>query len=281
MLVMIHVRKRGVRGRKLARNSRCAIAPSRFGAIRWWSRKSFKQKYRQHTRPSIDIDVPSSIDRRPEFGKRAYDLDGTRRFHWEENDEYGVYRDDQGHARDVDGHIIHVSKDNIRSLLERASRNEHNYLCLPEHASSFTQTKNEINEMFYGVCGAQKKNEGEVQMQLDGIYYPLNDIISWLTTFMEEMRQDIARIQKQRAAEATAPASIDRHLPSSIDDNPPHSNPMTSQPHSYTRAEIDQLVEEIYRTLETREEMLKRRCDDIYFPMDLTMSSLTSQIEAI
>ncbi|KAF2542963.1 hypothetical protein F2Q68_00030855 [Brassica cretica] len=29
----------------------------------------FKQKYRHHTRPSIDVDVPSSINRRPEFGK--------------------------------------------------------------------------------------------------------------------------------------------------------------------------------------------------------------------
>ncbi|KAF3582084.1 hypothetical protein DY000_02030531 [Brassica cretica] len=115
----------------------------------------FKHKFRHHTRPSID--APSSIDRRPEFGKRAsYDRDGTRRFHWEEKDEYGVYRDDQGHARDIDGHIIRVSKDDIRSLLERASRDEHSYLCLPEHARSFTQTKlvpeiytkDEINEMF-------------------------------------------------------------------------------------------------------------------------------------
>ena len=56
---------------------------------------------------------------------------------------------------------------------------------------------------------------------------------------------------------------------------------MKSQPDSYTKAEIDQLVEEIYRSLESVEEMLDRRCDDIYFPMDLTMSSLTSQIEAI
>ncbi|KAF2574513.1 hypothetical protein F2Q70_00004204 [Brassica cretica] len=112
---------------------------------------------RHPTRPSIDIDVPSSIDTRPEFGRRSYDRDGTRRSHWAEKDEYGVYRDDQGHARDVDGHIIRVSKDDIRSLLERASRDEHNYICLPEHASSFTQTKlvpeiytkDEINEMFY------------------------------------------------------------------------------------------------------------------------------------
>ncbi|WZZ87421.1 hypothetical protein YC2023_116000 [Brassica napus] len=33
-------------------------------------------------------------------------------------------------------------------------------------------------------------------MKLDGVYYPLNDSISWLTTCMEEMRQDIARIQR-------------------------------------------------------------------------------------
>ncbi|KAF3611521.1 hypothetical protein DY000_02048169 [Brassica cretica] len=163
----------------------------------------FRPKHRQHTRPSIDIGDPTSIDRHPGFGKRAYDRDGTRRFHWEENDEYGVYRDDHGHARDRDGHIIHVSKDDIRSLLERASMDEHNYLCLPEHARSFTQTKlvpeiytkDEINEMLFGVYRAQEKNEGNFQMKLDGVYNPLNDIISWLTTCMEEMRQDIAMIQ--------------------------------------------------------------------------------------
>uniref|UniRef100_A0A0D3E8U4 t-SNARE coiled-coil homology domain-containing protein n=1 Tax=Brassica oleracea var. oleracea TaxID=109376 RepID=A0A0D3E8U4_BRAOL len=118
-------------------------------------------------------------------------------------------------------------------------------------------------------------------MKLDGVYYTLNDSISWLTTCTEEMRQDIARIQVHRAAEATAPASIDRYLPTSIDDDLTHSNPLKSQPDPYTRAEIDQLVEDIYRTLESAEERLDRRCDDIYFPMDLTMSSLTSQIEAL
>ena len=41
----------------------------------------FKKKNRHHTRPSIDVDDPTSIDRRPDFGKRAYDRDGTRRFH--------------------------------------------------------------------------------------------------------------------------------------------------------------------------------------------------------
>ena len=56
---------------------------------------------------------------------------------------------------------------------------------------------------------------------------------------------------------------------------------MKSQPDFHTRAEIYQLVEEIYITMETTEERLDRRYDDIYFQMDLSMSALTSQIEAI
>ncbi|KAF2592740.1 hypothetical protein F2Q70_00043249 [Brassica cretica] len=106
---------------------------------------------------------------------------------------------------------------------------------------------------------------------------------------MEEMRQDIAIIQTQRAAKATTPASIDinlptsidRDIPTSIDDDPSPSNLMKSQPDSYTRAEIDQIVEEIYRTLGAVDERLDKRCDDIYFPWDITISSLTSQTEAM
>ncbi|KAF2571266.1 hypothetical protein F2Q70_00003220 [Brassica cretica] len=56
---------------------------------------------------------------------------------------------------------------------------------------------------------------------------------------------------------------------------------MKSQPDFHPRVEIDQLVEEIYRTLETTEERLDRICDDIYFPMDLNTSDLTSKIKAI
>ncbi|KAF3607276.1 hypothetical protein DY000_02048142 [Brassica cretica] len=151
----------------------------------------------------FDINMPPSIDRQSEFGRRAFDLFGARKFHWEDRDEYEIYRDDQGCARDMDGHIINVTKEEIRKLMERASRDEPSYICLPEHASLFTQTKlvleiytkDEINEMFYGVCGEHEKNKEAFQMKLDGIYYPLNDSISWLTTCMEEMKQDIARIQ--------------------------------------------------------------------------------------
>ncbi|KAF2610407.1 hypothetical protein F2Q70_00011242 [Brassica cretica] len=56
---------------------------------------------------------------------------------------------------------------------------------------------------------------------------------------------------------------------------------MKSQPDFHTREEVDQLVEGIYRALETTEERLDGRYDNIYFPMDLTISALTSKVEAI
>ncbi|KAF2585969.1 hypothetical protein F2Q70_00035646 [Brassica cretica] len=271
---------------------------------------SFKQRSRHTTYPSINIDVPT-VARQPLFAKRAYDLYGNRKFYLEEKDEYGVYRDDREFARDLNGHTIPVHTKDIRRLLERTSRDEPAYICLPEHASSFTQTKlvpeiytkDEINEMFYGVCGEHEKNKEAFQMKLDGVYYPLNDSISWLTTFMEEMKQDIARIpnatdvarppsidrrQPQSIDSRQSPsidrhdhASIDNRLAASIDTNPPRPHTMKSQPDFHTREEVDQLVEGIYRALETTEERLDGRYDDIYFPMDLTISALTSKVEAI
>ncbi|KAF2574705.1 hypothetical protein F2Q70_00003925 [Brassica cretica] len=141
----------------------------------------------------------------------------------------------------------------IKRILERASRDEPSYICLPEHASSFTQTKlvpdiytkDEINEMFYGVCGEQEKRKEAFQKKVNVVYYPLNDSISWLTTCMEEMKQDITRIQ--HAIDVARSSSIDRDRQTSID----------------------------------VQERLDGRCDDIYFPVDLNISALTSKIEAM
>ena len=63
-------------------------------------------------------------------------------------------------------------------------------------------------------------------MKLDGVYYPLNDSISWLTTCMEEMRQDIAKIQRvvdihhSPSIDRNHSESIDRHHSTLIDDDP-------------------------------------------------------------
>ncbi|KAF3588237.1 hypothetical protein F2Q69_00029936 [Brassica cretica] len=78
------------------------------------------------------------------------------------------------------------------------------------------------------------------------------------------------------------PTSVDdNQMPTSVDDNPPRPHMMKSQENFHTREEIDQLIEGIYRALETTEERLDGRCYDIYFPMDLNNSALTSKIEAM
>ena len=169
---------------------------------------------------------------------------------------YGVYRDDREFARDLDGHTIPVHNKDIRRLLERASKDEPSYICLPEHASQFTQTKlvpeiytkDEINEMFYGVYGEHDRNKEAFQMKLDGVYYPLNDSIYWLTTCMEKMKQDIARIQnatgtvrsqlidirQSPSLDIHLHASIDNRLAASIDTNPPRPHTIKSQPDFHT-----------------------------------------------
>ena len=56
---------------------------------------------------------------------------------------------------------------------------------------------------------------------------------------------------------------------------------MKYQQDFHTIEEIDQSVEGIYRALETTEERLDRRSDDIYFPMNLRISALTCKVDAI
>ncbi|KAF3538565.1 hypothetical protein F2Q69_00023564 [Brassica cretica] len=113
--------------------------------------------------------------------------------------------------------------------------------------------------MFYGVYGEHKKNKEAFQIKLDGVYHPLNDSIGWLTTCIEEMKQDIARIQQ--ATEASRQTSIDRgqhasidcrsptsiypRLPASIDISPPHSHPMQPPQNFHTKEEIDHYAREI------------------------------------
>ncbi|KAF2536244.1 hypothetical protein F2Q68_00021109 [Brassica cretica] len=58
--------------------------------------KSFEIRSPHPTRPSFDVDVPTSVDRQPEFCRRDFDSHGTRKFYWEEKDQYGVYGDEQG-----------------------------------------------------------------------------------------------------------------------------------------------------------------------------------------
>ncbi|KAG5375451.1 hypothetical protein IGI04_040047, partial [Brassica rapa subsp. trilocularis] len=334
----------------------------------------------------IDRDDPTSIDRCYEFENRAYDMYGASKFTWERRDEYGVYREEFGHARGVAGEMIPVTKDDIRKLLERASLFEESHICLPEHATSFTltrlapelYTKDEINEMVFGICGVQErlgeelkslvedthqpldrgynelfrsmaemrteieslrqqlekeattsasinapnapsidvrqhKDEWEVSYidtRINDVYYPLNNNVDWLSTKIELLQQDLDTIRKKDQQPAT---SIDMCTITSLDAkvsamnerlrtyedmhdrfiSPAKSasinrlrgpwidgkNPVELLP--YTAAEVDKITSKIYTAIDTMEERLDKRCDDIYFPFDNKISRLDSHAEWI
>ncbi|KAG5393505.1 hypothetical protein IGI04_023468 [Brassica rapa subsp. trilocularis] len=177
------------------------------------------------TPTSIDRDNPTSIDRRYEFGNRVFDMYGARKFTWEQRDDYGVYRDECGHARGVAGEMIPVTKDDIRKLLERASLFEESHICLPEHPTSFTltklapelYTKDEINEMVFGICGAQEKLGEELKSLVEDTHQPLDRGYNELFRSMAEMRTKIESLRQQLEKEATTSASIDAPHASSID----------------------------------------------------------------
>ena len=103
-----------------------------------------------------------------------------------------------GHARSAAGDMIHVTKDDIRKILERASLFGEGHICLPEHATSFTPTtlapkiytKDEINEMVTDICGTQEKLGDELKTLVDDTYQPLDRGYNELFRSMVEMRTE-------------------------------------------------------------------------------------------
>ncbi|KAG5384536.1 hypothetical protein IGI04_036006 [Brassica rapa subsp. trilocularis] len=198
------------------------------------------------TPTSIDMDNPTSIDRRYECGSRAFDMYGAKKFTWEQRDEYGVYRDERGHARSAAGEMIPVTKDKIRKILERASLFEESHICLPEHATSFTltrlapelYTKEEIDEIVFGICGAQEK-----------------------------LGEELKTLQLEK--EATTSASIDAPYSTSIDVSLP----------------TDQILAEPRCSTQHRDEWevsyIDTRINDVYCPLNNNVDWLSTKIELL
>ncbi|KAF3513458.1 hypothetical protein F2Q69_00006270 [Brassica cretica] len=205
------------------------------------------------TPTSIDKAPSPSIDRRYECGRRAYDSYGARKFRLEQKYEYGVYRDESGHARSAAGDMIPVTKDYIRKILERASLFGESHICLPAHATSFTPTnltqeiytKDEINEM------------------------PLDRGYNELFRCMAEMRTEIESMQQNLEKEATTSPSIDTNKATSIDVKPQTSQ-IPAEPKSL--AEKKDEWEIVY---------INTRINDVYNPLNNNVDWLSTRIDLL
>ena len=229
------------------------------------------------TPTSIDRVDPTSIDRRYEFGNRAFDMYGARKFTWEQRDEYGVYRDECGHARGVAGEMIPVTKDDIRKLLERASLFEESHICLPGQATSFTltrlapelYTKDEINELVTGICGAQEKLGEELKSLVEDTHQPLDRGYNELFRSMAEMRTKIESLRMQLEKEATTSTSIDAPHAPSIDVSLPTAQ-IPAEPQCSAQHKDESEVSYI-----------DTRINDVYYPLNNNMDWLSTKIELL
>ncbi|KAG2246373.1 hypothetical protein Bca52824_086001 [Brassica carinata] len=203
--------------------------------------------------------------------------DPNNHFTWEQRDEYGVYRDECGHARGVAGEMIPVTKDDIRKLLERASLFEESHICLPEHATSFTltrlapelYTKDEIDEMVFGICGAQEKLGEELKTLVEDTHQPLDRGYNEFFRSMAEMRTEIESLRQQLEKEATTSASIDAPHATSIDVSLP----------------IAQIPAELQCSTQHRDEWevsyIDTRINDVYCPLNNNVDWLSTKIELL
>ncbi|KAG5414589.1 hypothetical protein IGI04_002156, partial [Brassica rapa subsp. trilocularis] len=222
-------------------------------------------------------DEPTLIDRRYECGNRAFDMYEARKFTWEQRDEYGVYRDERGHARGIAGEMIPVTKDNIKKILEIASLFEESHICLPEYVTSFTltrlapelYTKEEIDEMVFGICGAQEKQGEELKTLVEDTHQPLDRGYNELFRCMAEMRTEIESLRQQLEKEATTSASIDAPRATSIDVSLPTAQ-IPAEPQCSTQHRDEWEISYI-----------DTRINDVYYPLNNNVDWLSTKIELL
>ncbi|KAF3526402.1 hypothetical protein F2Q69_00047308 [Brassica cretica] len=252
----------------------------------------------QHNIPDNNLAVPDKYPRATTTGigshqsctpvgqasidKVASTSYGAKKFRWEQKDEYGVYKDESGYARSLAGEMIPFTKDNIRKILERSSLFEESHIFLPEHATSFTPTKgaaeiytkDEINEMVTGLCGAHEKLGDELKTLVDDTYQPLDRSYNELFRSMAEMRTEIESMQHNLEKEATTLPSIDANKATSIDVKPQTSQ-ISAEPRSLAEkkdeweiAYINTRINDVYKPLNNNADWLSTRIDLLQQELD-------------
>jgi len=94
-----------------------------------------------------------------------------------------------------------------------------------------------------------------------------------LMVFVQKVQKDIGKLHDQHDFQDEGSTSIDRFRRASLDGRKP------TEHLPYTAAEVDQITSKLYTAIDTMEERLEKRCDDIYFPFDVRLGGLNSQAE--
>ncbi|KAG5389147.1 hypothetical protein IGI04_030688, partial [Brassica rapa subsp. trilocularis] len=152
------------------------------------------------------------------------------------------------------------------------------HICLPEHATSFTltrlapklYTKDEINEMVTGICGAQEKLGEELKSLVEDTHQPLDRGYNELFRSM------------QLEKEATTSASIDAPHAPSMDVNHPTAQipaePQCSAEHkdAWEILYIDTRINDVYYPLNNNQDLDTIRKKDQQPATSIDVCNITS-----
>ncbi|KAF3515942.1 hypothetical protein DY000_02060892 [Brassica cretica] len=102
---------------------------------------------------------------------------------------------------------------------------------------------------------------------------PIMRYLDTFSTQMTNVQKDIGKLNDQHYFKEESSTSIDRFRRTSLDGNTP------TEHLPYTADAVDQITSKLYKAIDTLEDRLEKRCDDIYFPFDVKISGLDSQAE--
>ncbi|KAF3554157.1 hypothetical protein F2Q69_00013716 [Brassica cretica] len=209
----------------------------------------------------------------PEMQSDEHDEDYYR----EKNIEYcGLTMDDRGllhtsQARAMDGRILYISKEDIAEII--AMNGSKYFLDTQTGAEDPPSIDDAAAPSIDGHFGSRRSTLHQnmkrtphwesTEKRLDDIYYPFDNSISWLTTHTNEMKQDIAILQKPHTVGAGRSKSITTHAQPSID--------------THIQASIDARL----TSFEDRLQSFTYRLDGVYYALHNIVDSLTTWLDAV
>ncbi|KAF3580888.1 hypothetical protein DY000_02030948 [Brassica cretica] len=123
--------------------------------------------------------------------------------------------------------------------------------------------KAKMDELAEEIDRAIRPSDAYHSKKLDDFYYPFDNSISWLTTCTEEMKQDLAMLQKQHGVGAGRSTLIDAHTKILID------------------ASIKALIDARLAPFEDRLQSFIYRLDGVFYPLRDSVYFLNTHLDAL
>ncbi|KAJ4894664.1 Uncharacterized protein Rs2_21458 [Raphanus sativus] len=134
-----------------------------------------------------------------------------------------------------------------------------------------------MDEKLSGIYIFHEESLNDFKWRLDSIYDPLDNKITWLTTCMEELKEDIATMEEQKAKEAAAWKSW--KLTTSTDD--PWMPSVNKEHYALIDINTKKLIDNRFAALEDKLHSFEERIGSSYYTMSNDLDALATRMDAL